>query len=62
MVKNKPVEYGRIMDLTRKVWEQWEVWFMDQDRDVEHPFVNGLYIGRWQDDVESILKGGKDGK
>jgi len=47
--KNDPIEYTRLVDLAAKVWGQWQLWFMDQDKDVEHPFIDGLYIKRWLD-------------
>ena len=55
MGRDNPMEYDRLLRLIQKVWDQWQVWFMDQDRDAEHPFVKGLYVRRWNDSIETVL-------
>lgn len=52
---SNPVEYDRLLRLAQKIWEEWTVWSMDQGRDAEHPYINGLFVKRLKDPVESIL-------
>ena len=59
MLENDPVEWQRLVDLVDKVNAEWQSWFMDQDKDAEHPFRRGIFVKRWKPEFDmKYLMGG----
>lgn len=60
--KDNSAEFDRLIELSDKIWSQWQSWFMGQDKDAEHPFINRLFVRRWKQPIGEFLGLKKEGE
>jgi len=48
----KDPRYDEMVVLLQKVWDQWQIAFMNGDKDMQHPFRNDRFVRRQRESYE----------